>query len=82
VDVKAVQSGFFFPDAGRAPQMTKALQARGDKQIALINVGDTTARAIQDLGAAARQSASASMVGKATFSPGQASAAYLAQSRG
>jgi hypothetical protein len=82
MDVKAVQSGLFSPNAGRAPQMTQALRARGDKQIALINVGDTTARAIQDLGAAARQSASASMVAKVAVSPGQASAAYLAQAKG
>jgi len=61
--------------------MVQALRARADKEINLINAGDTTGAAIQDLGASARQSASAS-IGKAAVSPAQASAAYLAQAKG
>ena len=79
--VKPTQSAVFAANAGRVPQIVQALRGRADKQISLINNGDTTGNAIRELGAASRQAASASM-GKAAVSPSQASAAYLAQAKG
>lgn len=78
MDVQPVQSALYLGNMGQAPEIVQTLRARADKEINLINTGETTAKAVEDLGAAVRQSASAS-IGKASVSPAQASAAYLAQ---
>jgi hypothetical protein len=73
--LQALQPG---SQAAEAPALVQALRTRADIQISRIYQGDSSARAIRELGEASRQSVQMA-ASQASASPRQAAAAYAAQ---